>query len=691
MDRAKLKRVFDEVRNLPAEGRARRLSSLCGGEAELIGAVEELASSLDEASGFLEERPVEGGEGPGSRVGRYRLLQVIGEGGFGTVYMAEQREPVFRRVALKIVKLGMDTRQVVARFEQERQALALMDHPCIARVLDAGATEAGRPYFVMDLVRGEPITAYCRANRLAVPERLALFEQVCGAVQHAHQKGVIHRDLKPSNILVTMVDGRPVPKVIDFGIAKAIDQRLTEKTLFTEHRALIGTPEYMSPEQADRGGVDVDTRTDIYSLGVILYELLTGLTPLDGKRLRSAAYGELQRIIREEEPPKPSTRLSAERPAQAATGERPVGPDNVAAALVRGDLDWIVMMCLEKERGRRYESASGLGADVRRHLAGEPVAAAPPSALYAARKFVRRHRWPVAAGSAVLVTLLLGLAGTAYGLVEASRQRDAANEAAEVATREAAAATAAQQAADTQRAAASAAAARSRRSLEFLSGVIGSTDSMLAANPDQSVKAVLDRAAATVGESLKDDPTGAARVRGVVGAGYLSIGEPIYAETQLRLAAEGLAAAVGEDRINLHRALWHLWQARGVQDIHDDRLVRQIEALSADLLGEVDPSYGDMARAALAAQDRGEFEKAIDAVDALVERVKGAPATQAIGRVLFAICTIGNVLDILLRIATYLPKRSRGAILFDVMVSVASLIAAANGDILGGLFVYLAM
>jgi serine/threonine protein kinase len=307
-------------------------------------------------------------ESPGTLVGPYKLIQKIGEGGFGVVYMAEQVKPMRRRVALKIIKLGMDTKEVVARFEAERQALALMDHPNIARVIDGGATESGRPYFVMDLVKGIPITRFCDEQQLPVPERLELFMQVCQAVQHAHQKGIIHRDLKPSNVLVALYDGKPVPKVIDFGVAKAVGQRLTERTLYTQLGSVVGTLEYMSPEQAELNQLDIDTRSDIYSLGVMLYELLTGTTPLAHEALRQAAFAEVLRRIRDEEPPKPSQRLNTNRERlPTISAQRKLDPRKLTQ-LMRGEMDWIVMKCLEKDRGRRYETANGLALDLGRWL-----------------------------------------------------------------------------------------------------------------------------------------------------------------------------------------------------------------------------------------------------------------------------------------------------------------------------------
>src|SRR5688572_24703342 len=345
------------------------------------------------------------------KVGPFRILQTLGEGGCGIVYMAEQQAPIRRRVALKLIKLGMDTRQVIARFEAERQALALMDHPNIAKVLDAGATSNGRPYFVMELVRGIKITEYCDKNNLSTEERLKLFIQVCSAIQHAHQKGIIHRDIKPSNIMITLHDGVPVPKVIDFGIAKATtDQKLTDLTFYTAFEQFIGTPAYMSPEQAEMSGLDIDTRSDIYSLGVLLYELLTGRTPFDQKKLAEAGLDGMRRVIREEEPIRPSTRVSSLQGEDLTmTANRRHTAALTLVSELRGDLDWIVMRCLEKDRTRRYETVNGLAMDVRRHMENEPVAAGPPSQIYRMQKLVRRNKIAVAASAAVITALVIGL------------------------------------------------------------------------------------------------------------------------------------------------------------------------------------------------------------------------------------------------------------------------------------------
>src|SRR5260370_440862 len=382
------KEIFEQALDItPTEERLRFLTGACGKDAALLERVQALLRADESGESFLPEQPkatvVAITEKPGDRIDRYKLLQQIGEGGCGTVYMAEQTEPVRRRVALKVIKLGMDTKQVIARFEAERQALALMDHPNIAKVLEAGATETGRPYFVMELVRGIKITEYCDQNNLPTEERLRLFVQVCNAIQHAHQKGIIHRDIKPSNILVTSHDGTPVPKVIDFGIANATNQqRLTDLTVFTAFEQFIGTPAYMSPEQAEMSGLDIDTRTDIYSLGVLLYELLTGRTPLDSKELLAVGLDELRRTIREKDPVRPSTRLRSLVEDEKTTAAKRRGADVPKLIhLLSGDLGLIVMNCLVKNRTRRYETANRLAVYIQRHLQNEPVVPRPPSAV----------------------------------------------------------------------------------------------------------------------------------------------------------------------------------------------------------------------------------------------------------------------------------------------------------------------
>ncbi len=413
----------------PAAGRQVYVTAQCGGDEALRREVEDLLGHHAGLGDFLEPGPppaaaagvVPGAaERPGAVIGPYKLLEEIGEGGFGVVFMAEQLEPIRRKVALKILKPGMDTRQVINRFEAERQALALMDHANIAKVLDAGQTDSGRPYFVMDLVRGLPITEFCDQERLAPAQRLELFVHVCSAVQHAHQKGIIHRDLKPSNVLVTVQDGKPLVKVIDFGIAKALDRPLTDKTLFTGFAQLIGTPLYMAPEQAALSNVDVDTRSDVYSLGVLLYELLTGTTPFEKERFKEVGYDEMRRIIREEDPPRPSTRVSTLGQAATTASTRRQSDPRRLSQLFRGELDWIVMKALDKDRSRRYESASAFAADVQRYLNDEPVQACPPSAWYRLGKLVRRNKSKVAVAAAMLALVLAGAAVSAWQAVRAT-------------------------------------------------------------------------------------------------------------------------------------------------------------------------------------------------------------------------------------------------------------------------------
>ncbi len=531
----RLERVFQAAADLAPEERSGFLERECGDDVELRDRVEAMLRVLENDHSlprptFTETVATDraGVEGPGTVIDRYKLLQKIGEGGFGVVYMAEQEQPVVRRVALKIIKLGMDTREVVARFEAERQALAMMDHANIARVLDGGATPGGRPYFVMELVRGVSITEYCDANKLATRERLALFIEVCHAVQHAHQKGIIHRDLKPSNVLVTLHDGKPIPKVIDFGVAKATHGRLTDKTLFTRYEQFIGTPAYMSPEQAEMSAIDIDTRTDIYALGVLLYELLTGTTPFDATTLFRAGFAEIQRVIRDEPPERPSLRVST---AAAATIASRGGRDGKELSRrIKGDLDWIVMKALEKERVRRYATANELAEDVNRHLQNEPVLAGRPGTIYRARKFLQRNQ--AAALSILLITLLLigGIIGTSLGMFEAAQARD--------------------NALDAQR--------HAEAVTDFLVGTLSLTDPEVALRSDVSVRTLLDRAGDQVEAAFRDRPLAEARLRLTIGKAYASLAANGSAEGHLRRAIELFARHAAENRPVRYETLWAL-------------------------------------------------------------------------------------------------------------------------------------
>ena len=450
-----------------------------------------------------------GGRRPGvpERIGPYRILEVLGEGGMGVVYHAEQLEPVSRRVALKIIKLGMETKEVVARFEAERQALALMDHPSIARVYDAGATDTGRPYFVMELVRGIPLTDYCDQAKLPTTERIRLFIEVCQAVQHAHQKGVIHRDLKPSNILVSFQDGKPVVKIIDFGIAKAMHRRLTDQTLVTHIGDVIGTPAFMSPEQLEGTLLDVDTRADIYGLGVTLYILLTGHLPFEPGEVASAG-GSAAAYLREHDPPRPSVRVTTAAGRKAVAEKRQTDVVRLERAL-RGDLDWIVLKAMARDRGRRYETANGFALDLERHLRDEPVTARPPSAAYRTRKFVRRHRAGVAFAAALVLTLLGFAVATALQARRIARERDRAE-------------------GEAKKAAAVS---------QFLQETLGAADPWQSGR-DMSVRETLRVAADKVGASFKDQPLVAAAVRRTIGLTYSGLGRFAEAEPLLRSALE---------------------------------------------------------------------------------------------------------------------------------------------------------
>jgi tetratricopeptide (TPR) repeat protein/tRNA A-37 threonylcarbamoyl transferase component Bud32 len=514
--------VFDEAVEIASPDERRDyLERACADAPILRQEVEALLSAYADAGSFLETpaappgdsmNPRPRAERPGTLIGRYKLLQQIGEGGMGVVWLAEQTEPVQRRVALKVIKPGMDSKQVIARFEAERQALAVMDHVNIARVLDGGATDAGLPYFVMELVHGVPITKYCDDHQLTPRERLELFVPVCQAIQHAHQKGIIHRDIKPSNVMVTLCDGRPVPKVIDFGVAKATEQRPSDQTLFTQCGTLVGTLEYMSPEQAEMSAQGVDTRSDIYSLGVLLYELLTGTTPLTRERMQRAAHAELLRMIKEEEPPKPSTRLSDSGEHLASiSAKRDTEPAKLTK-LMRGDLDWILLKCLEKDRARRYETANGLAVDILRHLHDETVTAGAPSAGYKLRKFAKRYRARVIAAGIVAGALVLGVVGTTSGMLWALNERDRANDERTRATL----------------AAESEAKARKRAETisEFVTTALKAGDAQMSgregvtegAGQDTTILAAMDNAIRDIDSGrLEDDPETEAALRNTIG------------------------------------------------------------------------------------------------------------------------------------------------------------------------------
>jgi serine/threonine protein kinase/tetratricopeptide (TPR) repeat protein len=492
---ARVKELFLALCEQSPEEQSKALDQACAGDVDLRREVEALLA-LDETTTRAGRRSR---TEPSSVIGSFRLLQKLGEGGMGEVWEAEQQGPVRRRVALKIVKWGMDTKEVLARFESERQALVLMSHPNIARAFEAGTSEQGRPFFAMEYVKGLPITSYCDAQRLDTRQRLALFRQVCEGVQHAHQKGVIHRDIKPSNILVAIEDGRPVPKIIDFGVAKAISQRLTERTLFTELGQWIGTPEYMSPEQAELTGLDVDTRSDVYSLGVVLYELLAGAQPFGSEELRGAGFDEMRRRIREEEPPRPSTRVSSLGPASQMAAERRRTDHHGLVRTLRGDLDWIVMKALEKDRTRRYASPSELADDVGRYLRDEAVEASPPSTLYRLRKFTSRHRAGVGAAVLILMALLAGVVGTTVGLVRAQREAESA-----------------------------------RQVSRLLVSMLGDVDPGGQLGAPSSPAAMLDRGAARIETELVDQPVVRARLLHVLGEAYRNLGRYDDARRALR-------------------------------------------------------------------------------------------------------------------------------------------------------------
>jgi serine/threonine protein kinase/tetratricopeptide (TPR) repeat protein len=641
--------LFELALNIPTAERAALLDRECAGDPDLRSRVEALLAARQVLESLLRREPAPASptppgeapttgpgettappdgrpaEGVGSTLaGKYKLVEEIGEGGMGTVFMAQQAVPVRRAVAVKVIKAGMDSRAVLARFDAERQALALMDHPHIARVLDAGTTDSGRPFFVMELVKGTPITRFCDERRLTLHQRLELFVPVCQAIQHAHQKGVIHRDLKPSNVLVALYDDRPVPKVIDFGVAKATGAQLTAQTLMTGFGDVVGTPEYMSPEQATLNNLDIDTRSDVYALGVLLYELLTGTTPVDRRSLGQAAVLEVLRIAREVEPPRPSARLSALAALPSIAANRGTEPARLAGML-RGELDWVVMKALEKDRARRYETANGLARDVQRYLADEVVEARPPSAGYRLRKFVWRNKGRVVAAALVLLALVAGTIGTSWGLIRAEERRQQAEAARKAESERAEGERLAKLDAQDQKVKAEAANARAQKRLEqiekgneVLTGIFADLDIRAVKAGDKPLEAVLADRLVKAAEQLEGESVGdslaVAALQDRLGQSLLSLG---FAAQTIRVLEKAWAtrkAALGPDHPDTLTSMNNLAESYRAAGQYDRAIKLNEEALALRR-AKLGPDHPDtlhsMNNLATGYLDAGQHDRAI--------------------------------------------------------------------------------
>ncbi len=590
--------IFLHALDLPAAERAAYLAEACAGQPELLARIERLLVASEGDDAILDHSPIdragfEGEEKVDEVIDRYRLVRRIGEGGCGVVWLAEQTEPVKRHVALKIIRLGMGTVDVIRRFEAERQALAMMDHPDIARVLDAGATATGRPFFAMEFVDGVPITTYCDDHQLGVPERLRLFMRVCEAIQHAHQKGIIHRDIKPSNVLVAEAEGAPALKVIDFGIAKAVEQPLTDATLVTQLGQFLGTPAYMSPEQSQLAGGDIDTRSDVYSLGVLLYELLAGAPPFEPKALLASGLEAMWKQIREVDPPRPSTRLQTLSPEElkTAASRRLADPPKLIHR-VSGDLDWIVMRCLEKDRVRRYSSASGLAADIARHLIHEPIEARPASAGYRFAKLVRRHRLAVLAAAAVAVALLAGTVVSTWQALRANRAEHEARQEAAIAT---------------------AVNAFLQTDLLRQADPSAQADTFETADPDLKVRDALQRAADNVGTRFADQPLTEAALRQSIGEAYLGLGLSAEASIHLERAWQLRCEQLGPDApetLHSQNLLGSAWTDSGKID-EAVELMRALVKITDSSAVTEDLRIDATSSLALTLQRQGEFEESV--------------------------------------------------------------------------------